>query len=116
MAAAFGNRPHATRPWRPGDLPFLWDMLYQSIHVRHGDAPPPRSILDAPKIAHYLLGFGRPGDDAEIAISDDTPIGAAWCRRMRADDAGYGFVDEETPELGMAVVEECRGTGVGTRL
>jgi GNAT superfamily N-acetyltransferase len=126
-----------TRPWQPHDVPFLWDMLYESIHLRDGQAPPPRSIVEEPGLAHYLVAFGREGDDAQIAISGVSgvsgvrgvrgvrggsgeegarPIGAAWCRRMSADDPGYGFVDDDIPELGTAVVAEWRGRGVGTRL
>jgi ribosomal protein S18 acetylase RimI-like enzyme len=114
-----------TRPWQPDDVPFLWDMLYESIHLRDGQSPPPRSIVEEPGLAHYLVGFGRGGDDAQIAISAVSavsgedgarPIGAAWCRRMRAEDPGYGFVDHDIAELGTAVVAEWRGRGVGTRL
>lgn len=32
---------------------------------------------------------------------------------MTADDPGYGFVDEDIPELGMGVVSTHRGQGVG---
>jgi GNAT superfamily N-acetyltransferase len=114
-----------TRPWQPDDVPFLWDMLYESIHLRDGQATPPRSIVEEPGLAHYLAEFGREGDDAQIAMSGVSavsgedgarPIGAAWCRRMSADDPGYGFVDDDIPELGTAVVAEWRGRGVGTRL
>ncbi len=91
-------------------------MLYQSIHVGEGQTPPPRSILDAPDIAHYLEGFGRQSDDAQVALVSSELIGAAWCRTMRADDPGYGFVADDIAELGMAVVDAWRGRGVGTRL
>lgn len=91
-------------------------MLYQSIHVREGQAPLPRSVLDAPDIAHYLEGFDCMGDDAQVAVTSGYLIGAAWCRTMRADDPGYGFVADDIPELGMAVVDTWRGRGVGTRL
>ena len=103
-----------TRSWQRGDEPFLWEMLYQSIHVREGHAPPPRSVLDEPDIAHYLSGFGRAGDDAQLAFDDaGRPIGAAWCRTMTHNDPGYGFVADDIPELGTAVVAEWRGRGVG---
>jgi ribosomal protein S18 acetylase RimI-like enzyme len=131
-----------TRPWQPDDVPFLWEMLYESIHVREGQVPPPRSIVQEPGLAHYLEGFGRVGDDAQVAVEiavevaveiavdnavaatgaqtgsqpGSRRIGAAWCRRMTASDPGYGFVDDETPELGTAVIAEWRGRGVGTRL
>ena len=107
-----------TRPWTEADTPFLWDMLLASIHVRDGQPPAPRSLLDEPDIAHYLVDFGtREGDDAQIAVDGNgMEIGAAWVRRMTADDPGYGFVAADVPEVGMAVVDEWRGLGVGTRL
>jgi ribosomal protein S18 acetylase RimI-like enzyme len=107
-----------TRPWVEADTPLLWDMLLASIHVGAGEQPVPRSILDQPDIAHYLVDFGQhPGDDAQIAVdANGAEIGAAWVRRMSADEPGYGFVAEDVPELGIAVVPEWRGLGVGTRL
>ena len=106
------------RSWNHGDEAFLWEMLYQSIHVGSDEPPPPRSILDQPDIAHYLSDFGhRRGDDAQIAIDDvGTRIGAAFCRRMAIDDPGYGFISGDIPELGMAVVPDWRGRRVGRRL
>lgn len=102
------------RNWDAGDESFLWEMLYQAIHVAEGDAPPPRSVLDDPPIRHYLSGFGSGiGDDAVIACEDDRRIGAAFCRRFTADDPSYGFISEDIPEVGMAVLQDCRGRGVG---
>lgn len=103
------------RPWAPGDTTFLWEMLHQSIHVRPGQPTPTRSVLDEPSIAHYLSGFGeQAGDDAEIACdAAGERIGAAFCRRLDAGDAGYGYVADDIPEVGMAVVAEHRGRGIG---
>ncbi len=44
------------------------------------------------------------------------PIGAAWLRLLSGDEKGYGYVNDETPELGMAVLPEYRGRGVGSDL
>jgi predicted kinase/ribosomal protein S18 acetylase RimI-like enzyme len=109
------DRAFTSRPWRAEDIPFLWEVLYLSIHIPEGRPPAPRSMLDAPDIAHYLRDFGRrAGDDAQIVTDDaGVPVAAAYCRRMRADDPGYGFVSADVPELGMAVLAAHRGRGLG---
>lgn len=106
------------RSWDAGDVVFLWEMLYQSLHVRPGQPPFPRTVLDSDDIAHYLRDFGqRAGDDAELGVdATGQPIGAAWCRRMTATDSGYGYVADDVPELGMAVIAEWRGQGVGRQV
>jgi ribosomal protein S18 acetylase RimI-like enzyme len=67
-------------------------------------------------VARYVKGWGRPGDTALIALEGGFPIGAAWYRLFAKDDPGYGFVDEETPELAVAVVPSRRGRGIGEML
>ena len=49
-----------------------------------------------------------------IALENGFPVGAAWYRVFGADEPGYGFVDEQTPELAIAVVPSKRGTGSAT--
>ena len=106
------------RSWCADDLAFLWDMLYESIHVRDGYAPPPRTVVEQPEFAHYLTRFGeRPGDDAQLALDESGQrIGAAFFRRLDADDPGYGFVHEDVPEVGLAVVKQFRAHGIGREL
>lgn len=98
------------------DEPFLQEMLYEALFVPAGDPPLPRS--DHPDLSRYVRGFGgRRGDVGLIAqTSAGDLIGAAWVRQLPSDDPGYGFVDEETPELSVAVVAAWRGFGVGTAL
>jgi GNAT superfamily N-acetyltransferase len=93
------------------DVRFLRDMLHHAYYWRErepGEGPGP--------VARYVKGWGRPGDTALIAVEEAFPVGAAWYRLFRRDEPGYGFVDEETPELAIAVVPSRRGRGIGDAL
>lgn len=106
------------RPLTRADEPALWEMLYYAIHVPPGSEPPLRSILEVPEIARYVQGWGRPGDEglaAELTDSNQI-IGAAWLRRLTAEAPGYGYIDDATPELSIAVAPPFRGQGIGARL
>src|SRR5512145_3133456 len=92
-------------------------MLYQAIYVRPGETPPARSILDQPELAHYARGWGRPGDLGLLAeATDGRPVGAAWLRLFDAQEPGYGFVNDRTPELSIALLPVARGQGTGSCL
>ena len=66
-------------------------------------------------VARYVNNWGRPGDAGLIAW-ENGPIGAAWYRVFPASAPGFGFVDERTPELTIAVVPSRRGGGLGAEL
>lgn len=90
------------------DLRFLRDMLHHAYYWRERV---PGSL-----VSRYVRGWGRPGDTALIALENGFPVGAAWFRVFRAAEPGYGFFNEETPELAIAVVPSKRGHGVGDEL
>lgn len=100
------------------DQQFLREMLYQSLYVPEGGVPFGQEVLGRPEIARYVEGWGREGDLGLVAVdvSGGEPAGAVWLRLLAGEEKGYGFVDDETPELGMAVLPEYRGRGVGTAL
>jgi ribosomal protein S18 acetylase RimI-like enzyme len=91
------------------DLPFLRDMLRHAYYARWGED------ADVP-LERYVAGWGRPGDAALVAIDEFQPVGAAWYRLFEAAEPGYGFVDESTPELTIAIVPSRRGRGLGREL
>ncbi|WP_234982416.1 GNAT family N-acetyltransferase [Edaphobacillus lindanitolerans] len=105
------------RPYQMKDIPFLWEMLYQSIYVPEGHQAPGREILKEPDIKKYMKNWGGVHDHAFIASDEEShPMGAVWIRILNGADAGYGFIDDTTPELGMAIMPLHRGKGIGKRL
>ncbi|MGH3024072.1 MAG: GNAT family N-acetyltransferase [Gaiellaceae bacterium] len=106
-----------TRAAEAADIPFLRAMLFEAAHWRAG-APRPalEETLAHPEIARYVEGWGRAGDAGVVAVEGERPVGAAWYRLFTAEQPGYGFVDERTPELSIGVLARARGRGVGTSL
>ena len=99
-----------TRKGSAGDVPFMRSMLAHAYawRVNAFDAEIP--------LTRYVENWGRPGDLALIAHETGNRVGAAWLRRFPAAEAGYGFLDEQTPELSIAVVPSRRRHGVGQEL
>lgn len=101
------------RPATASDLPFLEQMAYQAVFVPPSTAPPPFDIIYHPNIIQYTQHFGEhPGDVGVIACKQSSPLGAAWLRLIE----GFGYVDEFTPELTIAVRPDVRNRGIGTAL
>jgi ribosomal protein S18 acetylase RimI-like enzyme len=100
------------RPGGPQDVPFLRDMLRHAYYWRVDRV----SETGEPPVRRYVERWGRPGDTALIAIQDFQKVGAAWYRLFTEANAGYGYVDEETPELSIAIVPSRRGSGLGSEL
>ena len=93
------------------DLPFLRSLLAFAYgwHVAAFDT------FDI-SIYHYVDAWGRRGDTALVAAVAGHPVGAAWHRLFPASRPGFGFVDEETPEMTVVVIPARQGHGIGQRL
>src|SRR6266508_3421770 len=91
------------------DVRFLRDMLRHAYYWRMGQE------VDDP-VFRYVRGWGRPGDAGLIALEGPNRVGAAWYRLFKGSAPGLGFVDEQTPELTVAVVPSRRGQGYGREL
>lgn len=91
-------------------------MFYTALHVPEGADPFPKSIIEEPHLAKYIANWGRPDDIALVAEHDGQLIGAVWCRLLKAAEKGYGYVDDQTPELSLAIHANFRNKGLGTKL
>lgn len=105
------------RPATTDDEPLLWAMLGWASQP---DGPPRTSdeLRSTPELARYVAGWGRAGDVGLVAVDEATgdAIGAAWYRTFTTDEPGYGFVDDATPEIAIALAETGRGRGLGHQL
>lgn len=91
------------------DTRFLRDMLRHAYHWRIAQDP------DLP-VFRYVHNWGRRGDAGVIGFEGPNVYGAAWYRLFPSAEPGFGFVDEQTPELTIAVVPSRRGHGTGAEL
>lgn len=99
------------------DEPFLWLMLCYAAHMDEQRLDM-SAARNAPMIAKYLEGWGRPGDLGFVAVDSmsNQPLGAAWLREFTRADPGHGFIEESIPELAIAVLPSHTGRGIGTAL
>lgn len=105
------------REIKHNEIDFLREMLYMALYVPEGQPPFPKSILDNPDISKYIAHWGTlPNDLALVALINNELIGAIWGRTLSKSNAGFGFIDENTPEISMAVKENFRNRGIGAKL
>jgi len=101
----------------PEDEAFLQLMLYYAAHLDE-EGNNPTVVLENPAVAKYILQWGRSGDLGVLAIDTGSgeAVGAAWLRLFTSQDKGFGYVDDATPELAIAVLPGFVGRGIASRL
>lgn len=103
------------RPLLQSDQSVLWHWL----HVALWDPPPaplrPLAILENPGVRIYAEGWGKTTDVGVVAVVDGQDAGACW---MRLIPGGHGlaYVDEATPQLGIALEPQYQHRGFGKPL
>ncbi|MCQ9166149.1 GNAT family N-acetyltransferase [Arthrobacter sp. STN4] len=76
-----------------------------------------RNSRDDIRSSKYVVGWPANGDFGVIAEDGEgNGLGSAWCRFFAEENAGYGFVREDIPELTIGVASGARGNQIGTRL
>lgn len=104
------------RNLKDNEYDFLTDMLYESIYIPE-NKPNKEDLIKSAHLKKYHKNWGRDGDTALIALNtNNQAVEAVWYRLFDEFNKGYGYVDSNIPELGIAVIEEYRGMGIGTLL
>jgi ribosomal protein S18 acetylase RimI-like enzyme len=69
-------------------------------------------------LAKAYKKWGRKGDIALVALNNNNKeiIGVTWVRLFTKNNPSYGFIDNKTPDMAIAVKAEFRGKGIGTQL
>jgi ribosomal protein S18 acetylase RimI-like enzyme len=106
----------SVREIKANNYPYLEDFLFEAIYIHEGDSIPDKSIIFYPELYCYVKDFGQKHDLGFIIECDNKPVGAIWTRLFSEEQRGYGFVDNETPELSMAINSDFRNQGFGRQL
>jgi ribosomal protein S18 acetylase RimI-like enzyme len=103
------------RPLRAQDQDKLWRWL----HIALWDPPPaglrPLEVLQSPAVRIYAEDWGRATDVGLVAMTDGQDIGACWMRLL-PEGVGLAYVDERTPQLGIALEPAFQHKGFGGKL
>jgi ribosomal protein S18 acetylase RimI-like enzyme len=101
----------STRRISLSDEDFIWQMLMYASHENSID-----SVRSQPYLVPYAEKWGRIGDTGFIAEEGDYLVGASWIRLWNETNKGFGYIDDNTPELVVATIPSARNRGIGTML
>jgi len=105
------------RQLRKKESDFLADMLYEAIFIPEGHDPLPKEVIKDKSLFKYIENWGKDKFDIALVMElNNQLVGAIWGRLLTDENKGFGYVDDTTPELSMAVKNEYRNQGLGTKL
>ncbi|BAY37390.1 GCN5-related N-acetyltransferase [Nostoc sp. NIES-2111] len=112
------NLNYVIRPLTQQDEPILWQMLYEAAHLAEEGNLTVQDAINHPQLLKYVENWGLPGDMgfAATLVDSNVSVGAAWLCLFTKDNQGYGYIDDQTPELAIATLPEYRNQGIGTQL
>ena len=99
------------------DYHLLEKFLYLAVHQPDPENPIPPSVVNIPEVRNYIAHFGKQKHDyGLVAEKNGYVVGMAWARVLSGKIKGYGYINNQTPELAISVEENQRGQGIGIAL
>jgi len=99
------------------DVPFLKDMLFEAIFWNKDVERPNIDEFFKNQIINKQIEYwGRDGDRSLIAEIENNRIGIAWYRLWNDLDPMFGFIDSNSPAVGISVCNDYRSKGIGRTL
>jgi ribosomal protein S18 acetylase RimI-like enzyme len=102
---------YSIRELTAADEAIVWEVLMYAACETSIE-----SVRSLPALVRYASGWGRAGDCGCAAIEGKTLLGAVWLRLWPDSERGFGYMGDGIPELGLAVLPEYRGKGIGSAL
>ena len=99
------------------DIEAVQLALYTALSWNNDpNIPDMETVMRQPEVGMYHQGWRRVGDIGVKAMVGNQLVGAAFARLFTDDNHGHGYLDDETPEFGIGVIDSYRGRGVGRSL
>lgn len=111
------HRSHVLRSAEGEDRSFLEQLLVQAYNWDGQQRVTLDQVRTDSLHRKYLEGWKQLGDVGVLAYGPDGEMaGGAWARAVPREQAGYGWVAPDVPELAMAVLPGFQGKRLGARL
>ena len=111
------NKNVVIRKILPEEYSLLEDIMYEAIYHPDPENSYPKEVIYYPQVRVYWDNWGTGKDDhCLVAVVDDKIAGAVWIRTFQGELKGCGYIDEQTPEIAIALFEEYRNQGIGIRM
>ncbi len=93
------------------------DFMYEAIYHPDPKNPYPKDVIYLPQVRVYWDNWGKGENDrCLVAVTADKIVGAVWIRTFQGATKGFGCIDEQTPEIAIALFEKYRNKGIGTQM
>jgi hypothetical protein len=86
---------------------FLADILYEATFIPEGNDPLPKEVIKDKSLSKYIENWGKNKFNIALVMQQDNQlVGAIWGRLLTGENKGFGYSNDNTPELNMAVKQE----------